>query len=127
MVCFVCLLHCIKRKVVTVHKAMKTCLRVQTWLHHFHPQHKIEMVVSSTYRQLYPRGKPPRYPVGRRLDRLQSRSGLHEVTNSLALVREQTICTEVPPLVGELVLTFAGRMMSCSQLGGPSVTVITVF
>jgi hypothetical protein len=39
-------------------------------------------VVSITPRPLYPRGKSPRYPLGRRLDGPQSRSGRHGEVNS---------------------------------------------
>jgi hypothetical protein len=38
-------------------------------------------------------------------------------TNSIAWVRERTILTERPPLVG-VVPTFADRWVSRSQLGG---------
>jgi hypothetical protein len=57
-------------------------------------------VISFTPRQLYPRGKNP---VG-------FRAGLNiKKLNSVALVRERTIPTERPPLVGEVVPTFSNR------------------
>jgi hypothetical protein len=43
-------------------------------------------VVSFTLRPLYPRGKLPRYPIGRRPDGPQSRSGRYEEVRNLDLL-----------------------------------------
>jgi hypothetical protein len=49
-----------------------------------------------------------------------------KLTNSVALVREQTIPTERPPLVGEVSANFADRGVSHGQCGGSPTAVILV-
>jgi hypothetical protein len=48
-------------------------------------------------------------------------------TNSVALVRERTIPTERPPLVGEVSPTFADREVSHGQCDGSPTAVISIF
>jgi hypothetical protein len=47
--------------------------------------------------------------------------------NSVALVRERTIPTEPPPLVGAVSANFADRRASLSQRCGSPTAVISVF
>jgi hypothetical protein len=48
------------------------------------------------------------------------------VTNSVALVRERTISTGRPPLVGEVRANFADREVSHGGCGGSPTAVISV-
>jgi hypothetical protein len=47
--------------------------------------------------------------------------------NSVALVRERTIPTEQPPLIGEVSANFCGSRVSCGQRNGFTRSLISVF
>jgi hypothetical protein len=57
----------------------------------------------------------------------QSPDNNNNNNNSMVSVRERTIPTERPPLVGEVCANFANRGVSRSQRGGYHTAVITVF
>jgi hypothetical protein len=52
---------------------------------------------------------------------------LNEKLNSVALVRERTIPTELPPLVGEVSANFCEYRVSRGQRNGFPLSLISVF
>jgi hypothetical protein len=68
---------------------------------------------------------------GRRVPKLRRNIGIPLTTlkkkNSVALVREGTIPTERPPLVGEVSANFCGKRVSRGERNGFPRSLISVF
>jgi hypothetical protein len=75
------------------------------------PEHRCLVLESGLIREIQHHSNPEHKRKAYILNKLQTKTveQTNELTNSVALVRERTIPTERPPLVGEVSANFCGK------------------